>query len=499
MARFLKIHPDDTVAVALEPLPEGTVLDGLDVTVTDAIPQGHKVALVAHALGDRVFKYGGVIGKATAPIAPGAHIHTHNIATTLGRIDDYAYAGPVADSAATPVSDTAGPLTFPAYKRANGEIGIRNDIWIIPLVGCINGLARNVARQFERATSLPDGGQVLVLEHPYGCSQLGDDLGRTRALLRALAVHPNAGGVLVMGLGCENNNRRLFEEGFAHPDPCRLRYLVTQEVGDETEAALEALSALAEVMKGDHREPVGVEHLRVGLKCGGSDGFSGITANPLLGAFSDWLCARGGATVLTEVPEMFGAEHLLMERAESRDVFDATVRLINDFKDYFEDHGQPIYENPSPGNKAGGISTLEEKSLGCTQKAGRAPVRDVIRYAGRIRKPGLTLLEAPGNDGVAVTALAAAGCHLELFTTGRGTPLGGIVPTLKIATNTPLYEKKPHWMDFNAGPIADGSTRVEDLLPAFIETILSVAGGAQARNERNGVHDVVIFKDGVTL
>ncbi|MCF8480412.1 MAG: altronate dehydratase family protein [Rhodospirillum sp.] len=497
MAKYLKIHPSDTVIVALEPLSKGTVIEDLGLTLSADIPQGHKIALVPHLGGQRVIKYGGVIGQATETIAPGDHVHAHNIKTTLGGVESYVYSA--AEPPPVPTSQAPEGPTFPAYVRVNGEIGIRDDLWIIPLVGCVNGLARNAARQFEASGALPEGVQVMVLEHPYGCSQLGEDLDHTRNILRALALHPNAGGVLIMGLGCENNTRALFQAGFEHPDPRRLRYLVTQDVEDEMEAAQEHLSALAEVIRGDKREPVGVDRLRVGLKCGGSDGFSGITANPLLGAFSDWLCARGGSTVLTEVPEMFGAEHLLMERSESKDVFDDIVRLINDFKDYFIAYNQPIYENPSPGNKAGGISTLEEKSLGCTQKAGRAPVRDVIRYAERIRKPGLTLLEAPGNDGVAVTALAAAGCHLELFTTGRGTPLGGIVPTMKIATNTTLYQRKPHWMDFNAGPIAEGGTTVEDLLPAFIESILSVAGGAQACNERNGVHEVVIFKTGVTL
>ncbi|MBB4265786.1 UxaA family hydrolase [Roseospira visakhapatnamensis] len=495
MANVLKIHPADTVVVALAPVPAGTSLADFGLTVTADVPPGHKIALRPHAVGDRVLKYGGVIGQATAAIGPGDHVHAHNLKTTLGIDTAYRYAGPPPEAPSVPAEDR----TIPAFVRANGEIGIRNDLWIIPLVGCVNGLARTAARRIEASGLLPDGTRAMVLEHPYGCSQLGDDLDNTRNILRALAVHPNAGGVLVIGLGCENNTPALFQAGFAHPDPRRLRYLIAQDETDEMAAALEHLGALAAVLHADTRAPVGVDRLRVGLKCGGSDGFSGITANPLLGAFSDWLCVRGGSTVLTEVPEMFGAEHLLMERAENTDVFDAVVHLIQDFKAYFTVHDQPIYENPSPGNKAGGISTLEEKSLGCTQKAGRAPVRDVIRYAQRIRRPGLTLLEAPGNDGVAVTALAAAGCHLELFTTGRGTPLGGIVPTLKIATNTALYQKKPHWMDFNAGPIAEDGVAVADLLPDFIDTVLSVAAGAQTRNERNGVHDVVLFKTGVTL
>jgi altronate hydrolase len=496
MTQYLKIDPADTVAVALEPLVMGTVMDDLNLTLSEDIPLGHKFALCDHREGDKVIKYGGVIGQAHEPIKPGAHVHVHNIRTTLVGARNYLYNGPI-----NRVSDSPNrkPLTFQAFVRANGEIGIRNDIWIIPLVGCINGLGRNAARRFEAMDLLPQGSRVMVLEHPYGCSQLGDDLDNTRAILQALAVHPNAGGVLIMGLGCESNTEALFRSGFNPPDPQRLRYLANQEVEDEMEAALELLCELAKNIRRDSREPVAINRLRVGLKCGGSDGFSGITANPLLGAFSDWLCSLGGATVLTEVPEMFGAEHLLMERAESRAVFNDIERLINDFKTYFVAHDQPIYENPSPGNKDGGISTLEEKSLGCTQKSGHAPIRDVIRYAERIRKPGLSLLEAPGNDGVAVTALAAAGCHLELFTTGRGTPLGGVVPTMKIATNTPLYKRKPHWLDFNAGPIAEGGVSIDDLLPPFIDAILGIAEGRPTRNELNDLHDMVIFKSGVTL
>lgn len=496
MAKYLKIHSQDTVAVALEPLSAGTAIEALGIALLDDVPQGHKFAVTEHRAGDRVVKYGSVIGIAQDDIPAGRHVHTHNLKTALGGVQDYSYAA-LTPAAAAPARPEVP--TIEAYIRANGEIGVRNDLWIIPLVGCINGLAKNAARRFEKSGLLPDGARVMVLEHPYGCSQLGDDLDNTRNILRDLAVHPNAGGVLVMGLGCENNTRELFRKGFEHPDPRRLRYLTTQEVEDEMEAALTELAALADVMRGDRRQAVGADRLRIGLKCGGSDGFSGITANPLLGAFSDWLCGIGGATVLTEVPEMFGAEHLLMARAESREVFDDVVTLINDFKQYFLDHDQPVYENPSPGNKAGGISTLEEKSLGCTQKAGLSPVRDVIRYAERIRKPGLTLLEAPGNDGVAVTALAAAGCHIVLFTTGRGTPLGGVVPTMKIATNSDLARRKRHWIDFDAGPIAAATETVDSLLPSFVDAVLAVAGGQQARNEENDVHDVVIFKSGVTL
>jgi len=495
MPRVLKIHPDDSVAVALEPLEKGTEIPAFGLTLLDDVPQAHKFALKDIAEGDKVIKYGAVIGLAREAVAKGAHVHVHNLKTALGDILDYSYACPPPGA-----SGNGGPVpTVMAFERANGDIGIRNDLYIVPLVGCINGLAGNIAKAVERQGLLPEGSKVAVLSHPYGCSQLGDDLANTRGILQNYVAHPNAGGVLVLGLGCENNTRAYFEEGLELPDPSRVRFLTSQEAGDEMVEALALCGELAATMANDKRTEVGADRLRIGLKCGGSDGFSGITANPLLGAFSDWLTGIGGTTVLTEVPEMFGAEQLLMARAESREVFDRTVALINDFKRYYVDNDQPIYENPSPGNKAGGISTLEEKSLGCTQKAGLSTVRDVLDYTGRIRKPGLNLLSAPGNDGVAVTALAAAGCHMVLFTTGRGTPLGGVVPTMKIATNSELASRKPHWIDFDAGPIATGETTVEGLRDSFVEAVLAIASGKPTRNETNDIGEIVIFKTGVTL
>jgi altronate hydrolase len=494
MTRVLQIHPDDTVAVALEPLSAGVVTPQ-GVTLKNDIPQGHKFALADIAEGDEVIKYGNVIGIAKAAIAKGEHVHVQNLKTSLGAVLDYSYSG---SPAAQPRNGGVVP-TIKAYERVNGDIGIRNDLWIIPLVGCINGLAQNIAKAVIREGILPEGADVKVLAHPYGCSQLGDDLANTRGILQNYAVHPNAGAVLILGLGCENNTKAYFSQGFNPPDPRRVKFLTSQEAGDEMAEALAAIRELAVVMAEDKRVDVPATKLRIGLKCGGSDGFSGITANPLLGAFSDWLCGLGGTTVLTEVPEMFGAEQILMARSENREVFDKTVKLINDFKEYYIANKQPIYENPSPGNKDGGISTLEEKSLGCTQKAGLAIVHDVLSYTDRIEKPGLNLLSAPGNDGVAVTALAASGCHMVLFTTGRGTPLGGVVPTVKVATNTNLAEKKPHWIDFDAGPIATGETTVAGLRDAFAEKVLAVASGEATRNEVNGIGEIVIFKTGVTL
>lgn len=494
MALTLRIHDLDTVAVALEPIASGVTLPVHDLALVEDIPRGHKFALRDIAAGERVVKYGAAIGVATQPIARGAHVHTHNLKSALGEILDYAFSGGV--EAAAP---TAGAPTIRAFERVNGDIGVRNDLWIIPLVGCVNGLARNIAKRLDAEGALAAGSRVQVLSHPYGCSQLGGDLADTRAILQNYAVHPNAGGVLIVGLGCENNTRAAFEAGLAPADPERIRFLVAQDAEDEEEEGLAIACALAERMRGDRWVEASARRLRVGLKCGGSDGLSGITANPLLGAFSDWLCGVGGATVLTEVPEMFGAETLLMERAENRAVFDKTVALINNFKSYYVANRQPIDRNPSPRNKAGGITTLDEKSLGCTQKAGRSVVRDVLGYRDRLRVSGLNLLSAPGNDGVAVTALGAAGCHLALFTTGRGTPLGGVIPTMKIATNSALAEKKKHWIDFDAGAIATGAATVAGLRDAFIEAVLAVANGRPTRNEENGIGEIAIFKSGVTL
>jgi altronate hydrolase len=495
MPRVLKIHNDDTVAVALEPIAAGTEIPAFGLTLGDEIPQGHKFALADIAEGDKVIKYGATIGIAREPIGKGRHVHTHNLKTALGGILEYSYSG---HSAAQPGNGGTVP-TVSAYARANGDVGIRNDLWIIPLVGCINGLATRIAKKIEAEGILPEDSRVQVLGHPYGCSQLGDDLANTRGILQNYAVHPNAGGVLILGLGCENNTKAYFSDGFAPPNPDRVKFLISQEAGDEEAEALVLARDLAKLMATDVRTEVPASKLRIGLKCGGSDGFSGITGNPLLGAFSDWLCGIGGTTVLTEVPEMFGAEQLLMERSENREVFEKTVALINDFKEYYIANKQPIYENPSPGNKAGGISTLEEKSLGCTQKAGLSTVTGVLGYTDRLEKHGLNLLSAPGNDGVAVTALAASGCHMVLFTTGRGTPLGGVVPTIKVATNSGLAEKKPHWIDFDAGPIATGATTVTGIRDSFVDTVLAVASGKQTRNEVNGIGEIVIFKTGVTL
>ena len=456
----MRIHKRDNVAV--------------DLTT------GHKYALQDIPAGADIVKYGQPIGHATCPIQKGDAVHSHNLATNLSGTLEYTYA-PV--PATTPSLPTA--QTFLGYPRPNGDVGIRNEVWIIPTVGCVNKAAQRMAE----ATG------AYAFPHPFGCSQLGDDQTVTQQVLAGLVNHPNAAGVLVLGLGCENNQISLFQQFLGDYDPQRVKFLNCQDVTDEISEGVALIRQLQAYAAQFTPVPVPVSRLRVGLKCGGSDGYSGITANPLVGRFCDALISHGGSCVLSEVPEMFGAEHLLMQRAENREVFEKIVALINDFKDYYTRHGQVVYENPSPGNKAGGITTLEEKSLGCVQKAGSAPVVDVLGYGDCVRKNGLSLLNGPGNDMVAVTNLAAAGVHLILFTTGRGTPLGGPVPTVKIATNHGLATRKKGWIDFDASPILSG----EDLDASFWEYVLGVAGGNQTRNEENNYREISIFKDGVTL
>jgi len=493
---LLRIHPTDNVAVALEDLETGrqVVLGGVSVTLSRAVPRGHKVALLPIATSENIIKYGSPIGHATELIAPGDWVHTQNLKTNLSGMLEYSYQ-PLPNGI---VPRGSGP-TFDGFMRPNGDVGIRNEIWIIPTVGCVNHVAEALARRFSQR--LPHGSVegVYAFTHPYGCSQLGEDHSTTQKLLASLAHHPNAGGVLVVGLGCENNTLTSFREALGDADSGRFRFMVSQQVEDEMETGMRLLEELAEMAGAIPRQPVPVSKLRVGLKCGGSDGLSGITANPLVGSFSDLLIASGGTTVLTEVPEMFGAEILLMNRCVSREVYEKCVRMVNGFKEYFLRHKQVVYENPSPGNKDGGISTLEEKSLGCTQKGGCGAVVDVLEYADRLQQPGLNLLNGPGNDIVAATALAAAGAHLILFTTGRGTPLGSCVPTVKISSNSELAQHKKNWIDFDAGELLHGATREELAARLFLDVVDIASGHKQTKAEINGFREIAIFKDGVTL
>lgn len=517
MQNFIKIHENDNVVVALQNIAQGTVLqiqmqndnaDGMQtesagilaVTALEEIPAGHKMAIRDIAQGCEVIKYGYCIGNAKEDIRKGQWIHTHNVKTALGDLLTYTYEpvdGVSKGCEAAICNEVKKEATFMGFHRPDGKVGVRNEIWIIPTVGCVNNVATAIAKQ---ANAFVKGSveEVIAFPHPYGCSQMGDDQENTRKILADLINHPNAGGVLVLGLGCENSNIDVLKPYIGNYDENRVKFLVAQETEDEIADSVEIIKGLIDYAAGFEREPISVSKLIIGMKCGGSDGLSGITANPLVGRFSDMLIAQGGTTILTEVPEMFGAETILMNRCESEELFDKTVELINDFKNYFKSHNQTIYENPSPGNKKGGISTLEDKSLGCTQKAGSAPVKGVLAYGETVKTPGLNLLSAPGNDLVASTALAAAGAHIVLFTTGRGTPFASPVPTMKISTNSRLAGKKSNWIDFNAGVLVEGSSWAEES-QKFFDYVVEVASGKKVCSEAAGFHDMAIFKQGVTL
>jgi altronate hydrolase len=493
MTAGLKIHDTDHVATLLEDAAAGArvMVSGMPLAAHADIPKGHKIALADREPGDEVIKFGFAIGRARVPIRAGDHVHSHNLQTGLSGTLDYRY-----HPHRVPISRTAGARDFLGYVRADGRVGTRNEIWVLPTVGCVGRTAERIAAEgARRHLGQVDG--VYAFSHPYGCSQLGEDLGATRRMLAALAQHPNAGGVLLIGLGCESNQLQRLLEEVPHTQRAHIRTLVAQQSPDEMAEGLALVSELAEHASACQREPVGLNRLVLGVKCGGSDGFSGLTANPLVGQMSDSVTEAGGSVILTEIPEIFGAEQMLMDRAQSRPVFDGIVDVVNDFKRYFLSHGEPVSENPSPGNIAGGITTLEEKSLGAVQKAGHAEVSDVIRYGERARRDGLTLLEAPGNDAVSSTALAAAGATVILFTTGRGTPLGFPVPTVKIASNTDLARRKPSWIDFDAGQVLDHGFEMAEA--ALLDRIVAIASGEQTAAERNGEREIAFWKRGVTL
>ena len=454
-------------------------LDNVEINLEN----GHKYALRDIACGENIIKYGSAIGHATSDIRKGEHVHTHNVKTNLSGNLEYTY-----NYKDYGVKSIPTDRTFEGYVRPNGDVGIRNEIWIVNTVGCVN----KVAQRLSEKTG------ARYFPHPFGCSQLGDDQTTTQLILKGMVNHPNAAGVLVLGLGCENNNIDVFKKVLGEYDEKRVKFLNCQDFEDEVEEGIRLIDELKTYADTFKREPVSISKLRIGLKCGGSDGYSGISANPLVGSLSDRIIAHGGSCVLTEVPEMFGAEHLLMERCESKEVFDKTVALINDFKDYYTRHNQVIYENPSPGNKAGGITTLEEKSLGCVQKGGLSKVVDVLNYGDVLTKNGLSLLNGPGNDIVAVTNLMAAGVHMILFTTGRGTPVGSAVPTVKVSTNNTLAQKKKNWIDFDASPVL-GEKTMDELTDSFLDYVIEVASGKETCNEISDYREISIFKDGVTL
>lgn len=498
--KLIQIHEADNVAIAADGLKAGEEvgLGGKIYRVEDDIPVNHKMALTALKPGEAVIKYGSPIGIATQEIAEGSWVHSHNMKTGLAGKIEYTYEPDLGKTAAREVIRTSARDTFSGYKRENGDVGTRNEIWIIPTVSCVNHTAQLIAeRAKEKLGNVCDG--IFAYPHNSGCSQLGQDHETTQSILASIIRHPNAGGVLVVSLGCENNNLEEFRPVLGEVDEKRIKFMVAQEEDDEIKRGVELLAEIAETASKDRREEVPVSKLRLGFKCGGSDALSGVTANPLCGRIADRVVEAGGTAILTEVPEMFGAETILMNRADKPETFEKVVDLINSFKQYYIDYNQPIYENPAPGNKAGGITTLEEKSLGCIQKGGHAAVTDTLTYGERAKKPGLNLMNGPGNDSVSITNLVATGAQLLLFTTGRGNPLGTSIPAVKLSSNTRLYEKKKHWFDFNAGTLLEGRT-MEELSDQMWNLILDIASGKiKARNEENGYRDIMIFKNGVLL
>ncbi len=490
MKPYIQVHPSDTVAVALTPIAAGSEICGV-IAGTD-IPQGHKIAIKPMPRNSQIIKYGFSIGHAVEDIQPGQWVHSHNMKTNLSGQEEYTYEP---ENCVLPALESR---TFQGYLRKDGKAAVRNEIWIIPTVGCVNDVAKALARENQDLVQGSVEG-LYAFPHPFGCSQTGEDHAQTRKLLTALAKHPNAGAVLVLGLGCENLTKEQFVEELGEFDAERIRFLTCQQVEDEMAAGREILKECAAYASQFERQTLPASKLVIGMKCGGSDGLSGITANPVVGRFSDMLVAMGGSTVLTEVPEMFGAEGFLMNRCADEAVFQKAVNMINGFKDYFLRHNEVVYENPSPGNKAGGITTLEEKSCGCVQKGGSAPIVDVIGYGEQVQTQGLNMLYGPGNDLVSSTALTAAGAHIILFTTGRGTPFGAPAPTVKIATNTPLAEKKSLWMDFNAGVVADGLQSIDENGMHLMDFVLEIASGKQTKTEQKGFREISIFKDGVVL
>ncbi len=490
----IRVSDNDTVAVALRDLKAGeqVSLDGTTITLTSDIPAFHKFALRPHKAGDTLIRFDNVFATASCDVKLGEHIHTHNAQTTLSEKLEYAYEFQAPDPASAPHTGT-----FQGYKRADGRVGTRNEIWIIPTVGCVANVCEQIARRANETK--PDAiDAIIALPHVYGCSQLGDDLGSTRQVLASLINHPNAGGVVLVGLGCENNQAKALLAETTPDKADRITTIIAQDAADEIEDGLAAVQRVIDTASQDTRTTCPLSDLVIGLKCGGSDALSGLTANPLLGDMANIITDNNGGAILTEIPEIFGAEHLLLQRAASKDVFDSIVEMVNRFKDYFEDHNQPIHANPSPGNKAGGITTLEEKSLGAVQKAGRAIITSVRTYGQQAEPKGLTLLEAPGNDAVSSTALAAAGATLILFSTGRGTPLGFPVPTVKVSSNSSLSERKPNWIDYDAGRVLTATDRAE-VADDFLAYLLDVASGAPTNNEKNNERSIAIWKRGVTL
>lgn len=493
MKIIYKIAESDNVAVALLDIKKGEQIDlNGGIVIKEDIPKNLKIALKDIKKGENIVKYANIIGIASEDISLGSLVNTHNMKSQLSGTKDYKIS--IAGNE-RPTNLLNKSITFNGYIRDNGQVGIRNEIFIIPTVGCVNEICDKIAQQSMTKTGKKD---IYVFKHPYGCSQLGDDQFNTQLILKGLALHPNAGGVLVVSLGCENNNLTEFKKVLGDFDQSRIRFITAQDSGDEIENGLKQIEELSKICEKDKREPVDISNLVIGLKCGGSDALSGITANSLVGVVCDKIAANNASVIMTEVPEMFGAEHILMARSKDQTVCNNIIEMINNFKEYYINNGESVSENPSPGNKEGGITSLEEKSLGCIQKGGNSIINDVIKYGEKVKEKGLTLLDGPGNDIIAQTALAAAGAHIILFTTGRGTPLGAAVPTIKISSNTALAQSKPNWIDFDAGRLLTGEN-AEDLSKVLLNLIIDTAQGKQTKNEINGYREIAIWKNGVTL
>ena len=489
--KTIKINKKDNVIIALEKINKGEQIE--DIIALEDIEPGHKIAAIDIEANQNIYKYGEAIGHATIKIKKGEHVHSHNMKTNLSGLKEYSYT-----QSDCFINSYLPKRKIYGYKRKNGKVGIRNELWIIVTVGCVNQVANKIIKAFTENHNISKIDGIYTYAHPYGCSQMGEDHQNTVKILQDIVQHPNAGGVLILGLGCENNQLSAFYHSLSNIDPERIKYFNCQDVDNEIDKACQLLSELLAKMNNDQREEIKFSDITFGLKCGGSDGLSGITANPLVGKFCDKMAACGSSIILSEVPEMFGAEHILMNRAKNVKTFDKIVKLINNYKQYFIDHKQVVYENPSPGNKAGGITTLEDKSLGCIQKAGSSSINGVLDYGEQVCEKGVNLLYGPGNDIVSVTALAASGSQIVLFTTGRGTPFGGFIPTVKISTNSKLFETKPHWIDFNAGSIAEGCS-MEEVSEQLVDYIIDVINGKYTNNEKNGYKEIAIFKQGVTL
>jgi altronate hydrolase len=485
----MHLHPDDDVAIARAPLALGLRLAQLNtvITVRQTIPEGHKIALTARGIGDPVHRYGHVIGFATADILPGDHVHSHNL--SVGRLQhDYAFGQGVKPVTYIPEEHRR---TFSGYRRADGKTGTRNYVAIISSVNCSASVSRYVADRFrgDALRDFPHVDGVIALTHKGGCGAHygGAELDLLQRTLAGFARHPNVAGYVLMGLGCEMNQIPDLVEHQSLDAPTSI--IIQEEGGlvESVDAGVRAIGALLPAANDCRREPISVSELVVALQCGGSDAWSGITANPALGYAVDLLVAQGGTAVLGETPEIYGGEHLMTRRAVSEEVGRKLIDRIHWWERYTAINGAEIDNNPTPGNKLGGLTTIYEKSLGAIAKSGTTPMTDVLEYAEPVGTRGFIHMDTPGFDPVSVTGQVAGGCNLVVFTTGRGSVFGcRPAPTIKVATNTPLYERMRNDMDVNAGRMLEGAT-LRQVGEEIFEMMVEVASGMPTKSERHGI------------